>query len=165
MGVDKCDIAPLDEGDWCRTHKEFLDESEHHRSKRITDAILRFKRELKLDSWDIRYDPRPPQDAENSAEAVVRLNEQVATIRIAADVEGDNIDAHVAHELAHILMMDWRNIAFGAIAKAGPENTAVLDILGDMEERICDTIAFALTGVTYIPSGEQAREIHVPFLA
>ena len=138
---------------------------EMRRAQRVHSAIVIYTQMLRLRDWDIRYDPRPPKDEGNSAEADYRLHERVATIRIAPDVEGDNIRVHIAHELAHLVLVEFRDFAFNVIASAGPQNVPVLEHLGDMEERICDTIAHVLTGITYIPSGEKQRDNHAPFCA
>ena len=121
------------------------------------------QRKLRLSDWDLRYDPKWDDSPEESANCHFRLNERVATIRLDPEVKGRNLDAHIVHELMHLVLADYTHTAMTAIAAAGPGAERVLDILGDMEERICDTIAHALTGVTYIPVGS-SKDVHAPFL-
>lgn len=131
----------------------------------MTDLLEVHQFGLRLDSWDIRLATDWDEaDDDKSATTHYRQGERTATIRIHPDVEGKNRDAHVVHELSHLVLADYSHAARNAIAKLGPGAEAVLDILGDMEERICDTIAHALTGVTYIPVGEQDRKWHAPFV-
>lgn len=131
----------------------------------ITDRFIKYRHQLRLGDWDIRYSEAwDPEDDDTSADAFIRVFEKVATVRIHPEVSGVNLDSHVVHELAHIVIADYSRAAKNAIAKLGPGAEAVLDILGDMEERICDTIAHALTGVTYIPVDEQQRKHHAPFV-
>ena len=126
--------------------------------------IDHYKFKLRLDQWDIRLDPQwDEENTDDSATADIRLFEQAATVRIRPDVEGLNVDAHIVHEMTHILIADYSRLVKTAIAKLGPGAEAILDALGDMEERICDSIAHALTGVTYIPVGK-SKEHHAPFL-
>lgn len=126
--------------------------------------LVLYQNALRLDHWDIRLDPEwDPEQTETSADCYFRSNEQAATIRIDPEVRGSNLDAHIVHELAHIVLSDYVKVACAAIARLGPGAEYVLDILGDMEERICDTIAHALTGVTYIPVGS-SKKVHAPFL-
>ena len=126
--------------------------------------IDHYKFKLRLDQWDIRLDPQwDEENTDDSATADIRLFEQVATVRIRPDVVDINVDAHIVHEMTHILIADYSRLVKTAIAKLGPGAEAILDALGDMEERICDSIAHALTGVTYIPVG-QSRDRHAPFL-
>jgi hypothetical protein len=134
------------------------------RDTNIQHAIFDWQSRLRLGSWDIRYDPKWEDNPEESANCNYRMNEQVATIRIDPEVEGDNLGAHIVHELAHIVMADYRHLVYNAIAGlGGPTSEILLNTLSDMEERICDTIAHALTGVTYIPVGS-SKEVHAPFL-
>lgn len=126
--------------------------------------IDHYKFKLRLDQWDIRLDPQwDEENTDDSATADIRLFEQVATVHIRPDVVDINVDAHIVHEMTHILIADYSRLVKTAIAKLGPGAEAILDALGDMEERICDSIAHALTGVTYIPVG-QSRDRHAPFL-
>ena len=126
--------------------------------------IDHYKFKLRLDQWDIRLDHQwDEENTDDSATADIRLFEQAATVRIRPDVEGINVDAHIVHEMTHILIADYSRLVKTAIAKLGPGAEAILDALGDMEERICDSIAHALTGVTYIPVGK-SKEHHAPFL-
>lgn len=126
--------------------------------------IDHYKFKLRLDQWDIRLDPQwDEENTDDSATADIRLFEQVATVHIRPDVVDINVDAHIVHEMTHILIADYSRLVKTAIAKLGPGAEAILDALGDMEERICDSIAHALTGVTYIPVGK-SKEHHAPFL-
>ena len=113
--------------------------------------IDHYKFKLRLDQWDIRIDPQWDESEEESANCTYRRNEQTATMRIDPEVSGLNVDAHIVHELTHVVLADYTMTARSVIARLGPGAEAILDILGDMEELICDSIAHALTGVTYIP--------------
>ena len=123
-----------------------------------------YQPKLRLQDWDIRHADWDSLNTNESATVHHHKGTRAATIRVDPEVTGKNLDAHIVHELAHLVLSDYTEAAQNAIAKLGPGAEAVLDILGDMEERICDTIAHALTGVTYIPVGEQARKFHAPFV-
>lgn len=131
----------------------------------VTDRFITYQHKLRLGDWDIRYHDAWPEDkTDSTAETYISMGPRAATITIHPDVVGPNLDCHVVHEMMHIVLAEYALAAKNAIAKLGPGAEAVLDILGEMEERICDTVAHALTGVTYIPVAGNSVEFHVPFL-
>ena len=131
----------------------------------ITDQFREYQERLRLQDWDIRFhDEWDADKIDNSAETFISMGPRAATVTIHPDVVGPNLDAHIVHELTHIVLADYVLASKNAIAKLGPGAEAVLDILGDMEERICDTIAHALTGVTYIPVVGDSKKYHAPFV-
>jgi len=134
-----------------------------NREERIHFAISYYQRSLRLGDWDIRYAPDWDGSTEDSATVHSNVSSKAATIRLDPDVTGDNIDAHIAHELVHLVLQPYTMAAQNSIAKHGPGVESVLDILSDMEEVICEQIAHALTGITYIPVGPVSRKTLAPF--
>lgn len=137
------------------------------RHEHILFAIHRFQRDLKLGDWDIRYDSewRAKDSKESSARTRIHEGQRIASIRIDPEVSGDNIDFHVAHELAHLVLLGLHQMLGQTAAKTGPGGQAIIDWLEQEVERVCNTIAYALTGVTYEPVGKWAKKTYAPWVA
>jgi hypothetical protein len=137
------------------------------RDERITFAIERFQRDLRLGDWDIRYDPRWSKKDEKEASARTRphSNNKVAVVRISPSVVGDNIDFHVAHELVHLMLWDLHQTAGSLAAKSGDAGLAIIDRMEDHVERICNQVAHALTGVLFEPVGHPDTKWFAPYVA
>lgn len=145
------------------------DEERRHqeRHEHILFAIHRFQKDLKLGDWDIRYDSdwKPKWSKDTSARSQVHEGQRVASISIDPEVTGGNLDFHVAHELAHLVLLGLHQMLGQTAAKTGPGGQAIIDWLEQEVERTCNTIAYALTGVTYEPVGKWARKTYAPWVA
>ena len=137
------------------------------RTKRIEFAVARFQRDLRLGDWDIRYDPRWRKKDEKHASALTRphSNNKVAVVRISPLVVGDNIDYHIAHELAHLMLWELHQLTGALASKNGDAGLAIIDRMEDHIERICNQVAHALTGVLYEPVGDKDQEWFAPYVA
>jgi hypothetical protein len=137
------------------------------RGDRITWSIERFQRDLRLNDWDIRYDPRWSKKDDKHASALTRPSSQhkVAVVRLSPDVTGDNIDFHIAHELTHLMLWDLHQLAGSLAAKNGKAGLAFIDRMEDHVERICNQVAHALSGVLYEPVGALDNKWFAPYIA
>ena len=142
------------------------DYRETKRDAFIVDAIYKYQRKLALLDWDIRYDPEwtSKNDLE-SATITGDLYSRSATLRIRDNVPDRLLGQHIVHELFHLVFKEYAIPANHVIAKAGAGGLGMLDHLADMEERICETVAFALTGTPWEPVGKKPAKWHRPFLA
>ena len=89
--------------------------------------------------------------------------QKVATIRIHEDVNDSYVESAVAHELAHLVLKDYTLLVGDIIAKLGVVAPGLLDTLGRYEERICEDIAYAVTGQPFQPIGKKQKRWHRPF--
>lgn len=137
------------------------------RTDRITSAIWRFQRDLRLGHWDIRYDPKWSKRMDKDASAITRVdpNHMVACVHIDPTVTRDNIDFHVAHELTHLAVWELHQMLGELAAKSGPGGLAIIDLMAVEIERICNRVAHALTGVLYEPVGEKDRKNYAPWVS
>lgn len=135
------------------------------RTERIESAIRRFQKELRLDDWDIRYDPS--WDGKKHADATAITNPhraaRCAVIRIDPTISGDNLDWHVAHEMMHLALSDAERLLGNVLAKLGKVGRGVLDTWNEEIERLCNRIAHALTGVVFIPVDEDSCKVFAPW--
>lgn len=136
------------------------------RQRRIHAAITRFQKELRLTGWDIRYNPewKKKWSQDSSARTSVHAGNRVASVKIDPEVTGDNIDYHVAHELMHLVIYDLHQMLGQTAAKTGPGGEAIIDWMAPEIERICNTVAYALTGVLFEPVGKD-RAAFAPWVA
>ena len=120
------------------------------RKARILFAIEYYQRTLRLSHWQIEYcedttglDPDCLSDIDMFTEA------RHATIRVAEDVAGDQIERCIAHELMHIVVLDYQRLTCHTLAKTGDVALGVIDMLEEMLETIVEVVAEGLTGVPY----------------
>ncbi len=133
------------------------------RKELAEDAIRTYRKRLGLESWDIRFDPKPLKGDGFSATCEMRVSTRVAVIRLHPDVPDDFIPADVVHELAHLVLKDYTMLTSHVLAKHGDTALGVLDMLGDMEERICEVVSFSLTGLRFAPIGKHERKCYAVF--
>ena len=133
------------------------------RQERITNAISLYREALHLRSWDIRYEPK--WDGRKDELATIQMDpySRVGTLRIRKDVPDDYVDNAVGHELAHIVLQEYTLLTGDIIAKLGTAGEGILDSLKRIEERICEDIAYALSGQSYQPVGKKQSKWHKPF--
>ncbi len=133
------------------------------RKELAEDAIREYQKRLGLQTWDIRFDPKPLKGDGFSATCEMRVSTRVAVIRLHPDVPDDFIPADVVHELAHLVLKDYTMLTSHVLAKHGDTALGVLDMLGDMEERICEVVSFSLTGLRFAPIGKHERKCYAVF--
>lgn len=121
---------------------------------------------LRLQDWDIRHDPDTALvDAEDAvAMTWVRDHQKVATIRVASDTPDSQIPRAVAHELVHLVLLEYIRLVNHTLAKCGDAALGVVDHLAEVLERVCETIAEALTGIPWEPSPGENAGNHAPFV-
>ena len=130
------------------------EDRDRKRTERINAAIQRFRTALRLEEWDIRYDPRwRKRDKKQHAYAYLAPDPEwrIAKIHIDPDVSGDNLDQVVAHEVAHLLAWNLHKMLGETAAKTGPGGQAIIDLMDVEVELLCNRVAFALTGVHFAP--------------
>lgn len=119
---------------------------------------------LGLDGWDIRFAPEwLDEDDGEDANVRFRTDEKVAVVRIRPKVQGANRERLVVHELVHVLLKDYTELANESVARAGKPGFVVMDVLHDLEEVICNRIATALTGQVWIPTNKKEKVWFAPF--
>ncbi len=129
-----------------------------------TEAIRKYRKQLNLTHWDVRFSERPLKGDKARAEMAFRDASRVAVINLHPDVvTGDDIAACVVHELAHLVLKDYTVATNNVMAKLGDTGLGMMDFLDGMEERICETIAFALTGFRFFPTGKYERKCFAVF--
>lgn len=119
---------------------------------------------LGLRDWDVRFSPQwLDEDDSDDGNVRYRTDEKVAVLRIHPRVTGKNVERVVVHELIHILLKDYTLLANEWAAKNGESGIAVLDMLHDLEERIANQLATALTGQAWVPTTATARVWYAPW--
>lgn len=136
-----------------------------YREASVIDLIASYQVQLNLLEWDIRYDPEwiSRNDLE-SATINMEPFAKKATLRISEDVPDRMLGPHIVHELFHIVMKDYTQPVNHMLSKING-GLGLMDHLLDMEERICETVAFALTGTPWEPVGKKSSKWHRPFVA
>ncbi len=146
---------------------------ETERDIRIREALTYYQTALRLGDWDLRYSPTPivPHGIETQAEVDDVLaqidpspSERIATVRLHPDLPDHQIEGSIAHELMHLVILEYENLVNGVLAKHGDSALGVMDTLDEYSERICSRVASALTGYLYEPVGPEMTAVHAPFV-
>lgn len=134
------------------------------RDERIVEAIAHYQQRFRLGDWQIAYESDNTHLGKNHlAITHIRNHQRCATIRIDSDAEAD-IERIVVHELMHLVLYDFTELAGHVITKQKGGNLGVIDWLSEGVERICEQVAEAMTGVPWRPYGKRTEAIHAPFL-
>lgn len=128
------------------------------RTARIISAIDRYQADFRLGDWDIRHDPDPPHGKGCSAETRYHDSNRVVVLAIHPDVTGDQVERHVIHELMHVVMRDRYMLTHHVISKTGRTGLGIMDRLDEMDERLCELMAEAITGTPWEPLGKVGRK-------
>jgi hypothetical protein len=110
----------------------------------VVNRLLRkWQHKMRLDDWDIRYDPDADAGEEHACISFLQL---ARTATLAMDNETDDCpELYIIHELSHLLIRDLCDTAYADIIKRYVEDPKTLEvfakILADEEEKICWNIA------------------------
>jgi len=123
-----------------------------------------YQRRFRLLDWDIRFTPDNANlDKDCTAQLDIEDIRRRATLRLSEQVVGDQIERHVVHEMTHLVLRDFQVLSMQTAAKAGAGGLAVIDVLADQLERICETVAEAMTHVPWEPFSKKIKACHAPF--
>jgi len=131
------------------------------------EASIEFYRErFRLGDWEVRYTPDQTEldDDEPEAQIEYERHRKRATVRVREDVDGDRIPRVIAHEMFHLVLLDIYDLVFHVMSKHGDTALGVMDMLDELKERLCETVAEAITGIPWTPADEYGIRKHAPFV-
>lgn len=123
--------------------------------ERLQPLLDSWQQRLRLQDWDIRLSPEPP-DVDSVGSCDHWALKQVAAIRILDDPSHAVLERTLVHELLHIVLRDIRGIWRSAAADHLPPSLLreTESAVSDAEEIAIERIAGALTGMPYVaPAG------------
>lgn len=125
--------------------------------------IQKYQAKLGLEDWDIRLDAET--DIKDDGGKVSHNDAgRVATITLSKGMSESQVEYLIVHELMHLAMSDYSSLVNTAIGKLGGKAaTAIMDLAFDQEQRICERVAQALTGLSWEPWSKNQVKNMKPF--
>ena len=134
------------------------------RDQRIRDLIAKWQPRLGLQAWDVRYNPARKVGKGRDAEAALKRYLLLCEIGIRKNCPDSELEAHVLHELIHVVIDP---LAFKAQTMAGAlceDHTVLLDETGDVIEAVIERLVNAMLNRRQMPYGKKAAKHFSTFM-
>lgn len=117
------------------------------REQKVQALIAKWQPRLGLQAWDIRYNEAAPCEADEEAAVLCDDQEQLAQLVINPATSDSHLEGIVIHELIHVVMRLYDNLANSAAGTLGPvAGPMVMEQIDNEQERVVNRIVEAIIG-------------------